>query len=281
MIIASIIFGCIAVFSWFSYLTVFFQDVRFTPHFMRTVINHNNMTLEQANDYLDSLIEKYKTRLSYGNISNKECNSIEATFELLYKEYKLPEPIHIDEKNEVILSNLSDIKQTVIQTNNGIDKVTTHVEAISTYTNKKQLEEDTEAIRIEELQISSNERFITAYERQRGCNLPSFLPKLSEIQLDILTKYCNLIPVFNRDIEKAEIKNILLCTHKSPLKVKINKHIALLFTRLYEEGLICSTWKAVATRHKCFISAKDKYLNSNDLCMGNSTSGLIDPNINN
>jgi hypothetical protein len=77
LFVACIAFGFIAIFSWFAYLTVLFQDIRFTPHYLRTVIRHNQMTIVQANEYLDTQMLKYKTYLSHGYFSLKKQSSIE------------------------------------------------------------------------------------------------------------------------------------------------------------------------------------------------------------
>ncbi|GHV52332.1 hypothetical protein FACS1894181_15340 [Bacteroidia bacterium] len=61
---------------------------------MQTVIVFNNMNDLQAVDYLNTKELEYKKRLSYGNVSMKEKNRIETTFELLYRKYKQPELVN-------------------------------------------------------------------------------------------------------------------------------------------------------------------------------------------
>lgn len=41
--IACVIFGFIAILSWMSFLTLLFKEIQFTPHYMRTVIEYNEM----------------------------------------------------------------------------------------------------------------------------------------------------------------------------------------------------------------------------------------------
>lgn len=66
-----------------------FQDIRFTPHYMKTIIEYNNMSALQANEYLDSQLFEYKKRLSYGNISINQKNSIDTTFiRIMWREGK-------------------------------------------------------------------------------------------------------------------------------------------------------------------------------------------------
>ncbi|KAA6304663.1 hypothetical protein EZS27_043689, partial [termite gut metagenome] len=91
LVAVSVSYGFIAIISLFSFLSLFFKDIRYTPHYMQTVIRVNGMTREQANEYLDSMRLEYKKRLSYGNISLKEQSRMDATFEWLYKQYQLSE----------------------------------------------------------------------------------------------------------------------------------------------------------------------------------------------
>jgi hypothetical protein len=56
MVAASVVFGCIAVISWLSSFTNLFKDLRFTPHYLRTVIVSLRMTTEQAHAFLNSML---------------------------------------------------------------------------------------------------------------------------------------------------------------------------------------------------------------------------------
>ncbi|MBF0577587.1 hypothetical protein [Dysgonomonas sp. GY617] len=396
-----IAFSSIAIVSFMYRLAMFFQDIRFTPHYMKTVIEHNYMSAVQANDYLDSQLLEYKKRLSYGNISLKEKNSIDTTFSLLYDEYKLPKPIDyqhkeitsalsdiqisVDNSNKDVKDisvNISDIQTSVDKSNNGIKEIfsiasdtaisidkgnnailnglsNTHqaiekgntsmlelhsfvkeqgniaseyfsnlkldineqagivnenihktkltiegsynkieeiasiskstsgevlnildsVGKVATYTKQRQQKEAAELKREQTLREEQEKRQTTAYNREKGKKLTSFESALSENQIKILTSYCNQIPVFDRDIELQEMKDILLCTHTKPLKVTVNKYVAFLFTELSKNKFICKTWKSVAERYNCFVSSENKVLNSNDLYMTNQTSGLIEQKI--
>ncbi len=83
---ACILFGFVAIFSWFSFFALLFKDILFTPHYMRTVIEYNNMNGEKEKEYLDKQFSEYKNRVSYGNFSTEKQSQINTTFELLYKE---------------------------------------------------------------------------------------------------------------------------------------------------------------------------------------------------
>lgn len=257
---AYIAFSITAIVSFSYRLVMLLQDIRFTPHYLKTVIEYNNMSPLQANEYLDSQILEYKKRLSYGNISLKEKNSIDTTFNLLYDEYKLPVPT--DEKHEEIIA--------------GISTLHTSVDKVVTYTEMQQQKEEAEIIREQTLREEQEKRITTAHNREKGKKLTSFESALSEKQIRILTDYCNRIPVFDRDLEVQEMKEILLCVHRKPLRVRTNKLVAFLFTELANKKQICRTWKSVAERYECFTSTENKILNSNDLYMANQTSGLMD-----
>lgn len=393
-----IAFSSIAIVSFMYRLAMFFQDIRFTPHYMRTVIEYNNMSVFEANKYLDSQLLEYKKRLSYGNISLKEKNSIDTTFSLLHDEYKLPKPMDYKHKEitsalsdiqvsvdnstkdvKDISANISDIQTSVDKSNNGIKEIfsiasdtailidkgnnailnglsNTHqaiekgntsmlelnsfvkeqgniaseyfsnlkldinkqvgivnenihktkltieesnnkieeiasiskstsgevlnildsVGKVATYTEQRQQKEEAELKRELTLREEQEKRQTTAYNREKGKKLTSFESALSENQIKILTSYCNQIPVFDRDIELQEMKDILLCTHTKPLKVTVNKYVAFLFTELAKNKFICKTWKSVAERYNCFVSSENKILNSNDLYMANQTSGIME-----
>ncbi len=102
--VACIILGFVAVFSWISFLTLLFKDIQFTPHYMRTVIEYNEMDNEQEKEYLEKQFSEYKNRVSYGNLSTEKQSQINTTFDLLFKENTdkfdktpVPQPIQLPE----------------------------------------------------------------------------------------------------------------------------------------------------------------------------------------
>lgn len=291
--IACIVFGIVAILSWISFFTLLFKDIRFTPHYLKTSIEISGMSQEQTIAFLDDEFAVYKNKLSYGNIPSAKQKQIEVTFDILYNQYKRPES---DKKHIEIISNFSNLQQSIETTNQEISNIGLGVESISSqtniisvdvndikqqtgsiseYTDKKLAEEQEE----EKRKLEKAQKETSKYNREKGRNLDSFESALSDKQVGILVKYCNQIPTFNIDITQAEMKAILQCTHTKPLQTTVNKYIALLFTRLYEEKLICETWKSVATKERCFLSAKGKGLNAKDLSSANSTSGIIKPQV--
>jgi len=251
--VASIVFGCIAVLSWFYFLTMLFKDIRFTQHYMRTVITIQNMTAEQANKYLDTCFSDYKNRLSYGNIPMKEQKQIEATFELLCKEFGTLKPT---------------LTQIVAESNS-------ELKTISNYTAWKHTVEKSEINRKQQLQDEQAKRKLSAHNRTKGRMLDSFESVLTENQLDLLVNCCNDIQIFTRNIEAHDITDILACSHNEPLPVNVNKHLAVLFDKLREHKLICTTWMSVAERRNCFVSKQGKPITSKHLSTALSTSSLI------
>ncbi|KAA6335866.1 hypothetical protein EZS27_015931 [termite gut metagenome] len=278
LLAVSVFYGFIAIISLFSFLSLFFKDIRYTPHYMQTVIRVNGMTRKQANEYLDSMRLEYKKRLSYGNISLREQSRMDATFEWLYKEYQLPE-LWAGKPDEV-LTNLLEMKDSV----NGnfqelkciVSESSSEIKTLSEYANRKQLEEEKEQSRKQHLTEAQTNQFKSAYLRKCGRNLTSFEPAFTERQLDILTDCCNSIPLFTRNVEKRDLEDILYCTHKEPLQVRVNRHIAFLFDELRASQLICSTWMSVASRHQCFISKQNgKPLTPKDLSTALAESSKI------
>lgn len=274
--IACIVFGIVAVVSWISSLVLFRKKVRFTPHYLRACIETANMSQEQTIAFLDDEFSVYKNKLSYGNIPLVKQKQIEATFDILYNQYKRPES---DQKHVEIISNFSTLHQNLQtigeETNRDLNDIKQQTDVISGYTERKLSEEK----ELEERKLEKAQKETSKYNREKGRNLNSFESVLSDKQVGILVKYCNQIPTFNIDITQAEMKAILQCTHTKPLQTTVNKYTALLFSRLSEEKLICETWKSVATKERCFLSAKGKGLNAKDLSSANSTSGIIKPQI--
>jgi hypothetical protein len=264
IVAASPVFGCISVFSWFSFLSMLFKDVRYTQHYMRTVINRKGMTAGEANAYLDSCMQDYKNRLSYGNIPVKEQKRIEATFELLYKKFGIPEP----DNSADVAGNIQSLAQVVSESNS-------ELKTISTYTTWKHGVEIGEIKRKQQLQDEQVKRKISAHNREKGRMLDSFESALTNEQLDMLVRCCNDIRIFTRDIEAFELQAILACSHREPLQVNVNKHLAVLFDKLSKCNLICTTWMSVAERRNCFVSRKGKAIVSKDLSSALSTASLI------
>ncbi|KAA6342942.1 hypothetical protein EZS27_009347 [termite gut metagenome] len=274
----SVSYGFIAIISWFSFLNLFFKDIRYTPHYMQTVIRVNGMTREEANNYLDSMRLEYKKRLSYGNISPREQSRMDATFEWLYKQYQLPE-LWADKPDEV-LTNLLEMKDSVKENFQELKEIVSEgnsgIKTLEGYANRKQMEEEKEQNRKQQLAQAQTNQFKSAYIRECGRNLTSFESAFTDKGLDILVDCCNSIPIFTRSVEKRDLEDILYCTHKEPLQVRVNRHIAFLFDELRKSRLICSTWMSVASRHQCFISKQnDKPLTPKDLSTALAESSKI------
>ncbi|KAA6324110.1 hypothetical protein EZS27_026526 [termite gut metagenome] len=277
LVAVSVSYGFIAIISWFSFLSLFFKDIRYTPHYIQTVIRVNGMTREQANTYLASMQLEYKKRLSYGNISLKEQSRMDATFEWLYKQYQLPERVtapdeiftNLLEMKDSVNGNFQELKEIVSEGNN-------EIKTLSEYANRKQVEEEKEQSRKQQLAEAQTNQFKSAYIRECGRNLASFEPALTDKGLDMLVDCCNSIPIFTRNVEKRDLEDMLHCTHKEPLQVRVNRHIAFLFDELRASHLICSTWMSVASRHQCFISKQnDKPLTPKDLSTALGESSKI------
>ncbi|KAA6329618.1 hypothetical protein EZS27_021591 [termite gut metagenome] len=278
LVAVSTSYGFIAIISLFSFLSLFFKDIHYTPHYMQTVIRVNGMTREQANTYLDSMLLEYKKCLSYGNISLREQSRMDATFEWLYKEYQLPE-LWVDKPDEV-LANLLEMKDSV----NGnlqelkeiVSESSSEIKTLGEYANRKQMEEKKEQNRKQQLAEIQTNQLKSAYLRECGRNLTFFEPAFTERQLDMLVDCCNNIPLFTRNVEKRDLEDMLYCTHKAPLQVRVNRHIAFLFDELRKSRLICSTWMSVASRHQCFISKQNgKPLTPKDLSTALAESSKI------
>jgi hypothetical protein len=264
MIAASMVFGCIAVIGWLSSFSKLFKDLRFTPHYLRSVISSLRMTEEQTRSFLDATVLDYKKRLSYGNISLKEQKRIETMFELLYAEFEAPET---DNRADVV-ENIQTLTQAVTESSN-------ELKTISNYAAWKQTVEKEEFERKQQLQDQQTKRSAAVRNRGKGRMLNCFEDALTDEHLDTLVNCCNDISMFTRDIEAYEMQDILSCSHSEPLQVNVNKHLAVLFDKLREHGLICKTWMSVAERHGCFVSKQGKPITSKDLSAALSTASLI------
>ena len=271
MVAACVVFGCIVVIGWGSSFSMLFRDLRFTPHYLRTAIVSLRLSGEQATEFLNASVRDYKVRLSYGRFSVKEQKRIETTFELLFDEFGTPKSDGNGSKSEVA-ENIETLTQIVCESN-------TELKTISNYTMWKLATEKEEIQRKQQMQEQQTKRTISAQNREKGRMLDNFEPALSDKQIDILATVCNEISMFSRDIEAFEMRDILLCCHREPLQVNVNKHIAVLFDQLREHHLICKTWMSVAQRRNCFVSKQGKPITSKDLSTALSTSSLIKKDI--
>lgn len=68
------------------------------------------MSKEQTIAFIDDEFSVYKNKLSYANISSAKQKQIEATFYILYNQYKRPES---DQKHVEIISNFSTLHQNL------------------------------------------------------------------------------------------------------------------------------------------------------------------------
>jgi hypothetical protein len=264
MVAASIVFGCIAVIGWFSSFSRLFKDLRFTPHYLRTVINSLRMTEEQTRAFLNTAVLDYKKRLAYGNFSVKEQKRIEIMFEVLYLEFCSSDT----DKSTDIAGNIETLTQAVSESHN-------ELRTISNYASWKHAIEKEDVERKQQLQEQQAQRSIAAHNREKGRRLDTFEHILTDKQIDTLVNGCNDICMFTRDIEVDEMLKALLCNHLEPFQVNVNKHLAILFDKLREHGLICKTWMSVAQRHNCFVSKQGKPITSKDLSAALSAASLI------
>lgn len=268
-LIACIIFGLVAVFGWFAYLTLLFKDVRFTPHYLRTSIKYNNMTNEQAVKYLDAQKQKYISSLAFGNISNKEKNRIDACFELMYNDYQQPEV----NKKEVVINQLNDIHTTVKETH-------TEVQYISGYTRQTEQKEITLEEEREKRKHEQREKSKKAKKRENSKNPEHFESTLTDEQLELLVQCCNEIKVFKYPVSIEEVNDILLCTHKSPLQTTNARLLSLLLSNLKSADYIHAEWQSIAANNVCFRSSYGNDMTSKkDFSTAASASTSVKPEL--
>lgn len=127
-VVAYVSYSCVAIISFLHCWVMISKDFRFTPHYLQTVIDYNNMSNEQANQYLNIQLKEYLKSKSYGNFSLAQRDTINTTFELLLEKYKLIEPE--DNKHMAVMSGLSKIEnlslensQDILNLNSGMKEV--------------------------------------------------------------------------------------------------------------------------------------------------------------
>lgn len=123
-IVAYVSYSSVAIHCW----VMISKDFRFTPHYLQTVIDYNDMSNKQANQYLNTQLKEYLKSKSYGNFSLVQRDTINTTFELLLEKYQLPEPE--DNRHMAVMSGLSKIEnlslensQDILNINSGIKEV--------------------------------------------------------------------------------------------------------------------------------------------------------------
>lgn len=127
-VVAYVSYSSVAIISFLHYWVMISKDFRFTPHYLQTVIDYNDMSNEQANQYLNIQLKEYLKSKSYGNFSLGQRDTINTTFELLLEKYQLPEPE--DNRHMAVMSGLSKIEnlslensQEILNINSGMKEV--------------------------------------------------------------------------------------------------------------------------------------------------------------
>lgn len=127
-VVAYVLYSSVAIISFLHCWVMTSKDFRFTPHYLQTVIDYNDMSNEQANQYLNTKLKEYLKSKSYGNFSLTQRDTINTTFELLLEKYKLTEPE--DNKHMAVMSGLSKIEnislensQNILNLNSGMKEV--------------------------------------------------------------------------------------------------------------------------------------------------------------
>ena len=127
-VVAYVSYSSVAIVSFLHCWVMISKDFRFTPHYLQTVIDYNDMSNEQANQYLNTQLKEYLKSKSYGNFSLAQRDTINTTFELLLEKYQLPEPE--DNRHMAVMSGLSKIEnlslensQEILNINSGMKEV--------------------------------------------------------------------------------------------------------------------------------------------------------------
>lgn len=84
-------------------------------------------------------------------------------------------------------------------------------------------------------------------------------------QLTALTELFNNFQVFMPEVDENTVIALFACKLKTPLVVRNARTLCFILHTLSEELLISPYWQAVAERHACFVSLKDKPINRNTL----------------
>lgn len=117
-VVAYVSYSSVAIISFLHCWVMISKDFRFTPHYLQTVIDYNDMSNEQANQYLNTQLKKYLKSKSYGNFSLAQRDTINTTFELLLEKYKLTE--QEDNKHMAVMSGLSKIENISLENSQNI-----------------------------------------------------------------------------------------------------------------------------------------------------------------
>lgn len=128
-VVAYVSYSSVAIISFLYCWSMISQDFRFTPHYLQTIIDYNNMSNEQANQYLNTQLKEYLKSKSYGNFSLAQRDTINTTFELLLEKYKLSEPE--DNKHMAIISGLSKIENFSLENSQGILNLNSSIKEVS------------------------------------------------------------------------------------------------------------------------------------------------------
>lgn len=261
-----ILFGIIAIFGWFSSISMLCKDIRFTPHYMQTIIEHNNMTLEEANMYLNSQLNEYKKSCSYGNFSPTQRDTIDTTFELLLEKYKLPELNN--EIHEALISGLFEIKGSIESNAENLTNIYSKVDFI--HDNVEIIGSKLEPISSYTIQKKQEETALLAEKECKHYKQPVkqvLGNNLKDWQINLLTECINEAGIFVNVATHLMVKQIFTCTLKEPVRLNNykNRLLAYLFYNLYSLNLIPEQWQSICGKNELFISFKGTLLTKDDL----------------
>ena len=82
-----------------------------------------------------------------------------------------------------------------------------------------------------------------------------FLAHFSDWQIYLITQFVNETSLFNRIVTEEDIRNLFECQLTVPLQATVNRHVALFFGKLRDQGLIPHSWQLIMENHKLVSSS--------------------------
>ena len=86
---------------------------------------------------------------------------------------------------------------------------------------------------------------------------PVFLAHFNDVQIRLITKFAKSVSLFQPEASEEDIKNLFECKLSNPLQATVNRHVALFFGKLRDNGLIPHAWQMIIEENKLISSSSN------------------------
>ena len=84
---------------------------------------------------------------------------------------------------------------------------------------------------------------------------PVFLAHFNDVQIHLIREFAKEASLFQPVASEEDIKNLFECKLTHPLQAKVNRHVALFFGKLRDQGLLPHSWQKIMEDNKLVSSS--------------------------